>query len=169
MDGNIEEYISEYSADLSSFCVYLCRNTCDAEDLFQETWYRAIKSFKRYKTSKPFDRWLFTICANIYKDNAKLSYNKKRYTFISEEEQTRFLMSIPDVGEDERDEFCVLHAAIEDLSPKLRAALTLYYFKDYSVSEISDILKIPEGTVKSRLNQARRLIKRRLEEDEKDR
>ena len=69
-------------------------------------------------------------------------------------------------GEHEQaEEYLQLHRAIATLSKKLRITLTLFYFKDYTVKEISEILNIPEGTVKSRLNTARRIIKRRLENE----
>lgn len=73
-----------------------------------------------------------------------------------------FFSSIADVTLDNKDEYIELHKAIHTLSKKHRIVIALYYFKDYSVTEISQIMNIPTGTVKSRLSCARAEIKRRL-------
>lgn len=163
MYEDYEDYIAHYSKDLTRLCISLCGNVGDADDLFQETWYKAIKNFSKYKKDKPFDKWLFAICVNTYKDNLRLSYNKKRYLFKTEEEEKSFLNSVTYGEHEQAEEYLQLHRAIATLSKKLRITLTLFYFRDYTVKEISEILNIPEGTVKSRLNTARRIIKRRLE------
>ena len=95
----------------------------------------------------------------------RLSYNKKRYLFRTEEEEKAFFNSVTYGEHEQAEEYLQLHRAIATLSKKLRITLTLFYFKDYTVKEISEILNIPEGTVKSRLNTARRIIKRRLENE----
>lgn len=158
----IEQYIDSYSGDLTRLCISLCTDLSDAEDLFQETWYKAIKYFSKYDEQKPFDKWLFSICVNTYKDSFKSSYKKRMFSFGSDKEKIQFFSSIPDAEQGSMEEFCELHKAVSDLPKKLKIVLTLFYFKDYSVKEISSVLKIPEGTVKSRLCSARKIIKRRL-------
>ena len=56
----------------------------------------------------------------------------------------------------------MLDTAIQKLDKKRRIVLVMFYFKDYSIKEISQILKIPEGTVKSRLHSAKTELKRRM-------
>lgn len=161
MKAEIEKYIFLYSSDLTRFCNFLCSNYTDAEDLFQETWLKAMKKYHKYNHSLPFDKWLLSICANIYKDSLKLSYNRKRYHFSSEDESIQFLNSIPDKTAENQD-FSELYNGLLSLPKKQKLVITLFYFKDYSIGEISEILKIPEGTVKSRLCNARKNLKRRL-------
>lgn len=165
MEDCLNKYICLYSKDLTKFCISICNNVTDAEDLFQETWYKAIKNFKKYDEKLPFDKWLFTICANTYKDSIKLFYNKKKLNFDSNEEKEKFLNSIPCIEKENPDNYYEIHKAIMSLPKKLKITLCLYYFKEYSIKEISEILKIPEGTVKSRLNSAKKIIKGRLENE----
>lgn len=166
MEKVIEEYVALYSRDLTRLCISLCRNKSDADDLFQETWYKAIKNFSKYKNNLSFDKWLFSICVNTYKDNKKLSYNNRILNFQSDKEQSLILNSIPVTDPQELNDYYELHKALSTLPKKLKITLTLFYFKDYSVKEISEILNIPTGTVKSRLNSAKKAVKRRLQNEE---
>lgn len=165
LDKKIEEYIALFGGDLTRFCVYLCDSVSDAEDLFQETWYKAIKNLEKYDDKKPFDKWLMSICINTYKDRQRSSDKRLRFHFGSDEERTQFINSIPDMSDDMHEEYCELHETIMALPEKQKIALTLFYFKDYSIKEISAMLKIPEGTVKSRLSSAKKLIRRRLKNE----
>lgn len=161
-----EKYISDYSADLTRLCISLCGNVSDADDLFQDTWYKAIKNYAKYDFDMPFDKWLYSICVNTYKDSLRLFYNKRKMIFKTEEDKTEFLNSIPDSCPDNYDDYLQLHTAVNALPKKQKIVIVLYYFKDYSLNEISGILKIPVGTVKSRLNLAKSTLKRRLNNEE---
>ena len=162
MKKEIDEYIRLYSMDLTRLCMSLCGNTHDAEDLFQDTWVKVMKGIDSYKDEMPFDKWLFSICVNTYKNKVKQFYNRKRIKFATEEDMQTFFNSIPDIQEDDRESYELLYRAVERLPKKLKAVVALYYFKEYSAKEVAEILGIPEGTVKSRLYCAREQIKRRL-------
>lgn len=157
-----DNYIAQYSADLTRLCISLCGNVHDAEDLFQNTWYKAIKNFKQYDFDAPFDKWLYSICVNCYRDSVRLFFRSRQARFSSNEEKDEFLNSIPDISPPDRDEYLELHAAVSKLPVKQKTVLVLRYYKDYSYKEISEMLGISEGTVKSRLNTAKRNLKRRL-------
>ena len=163
-----ERYTAEYSPELTRFCMKLCGNVHDAEDLFQDTWARAFERIDQYDPSLSFKNWLFAICANIFKNSKKLKYNSSKVVFSSQEEKERFISSIP-AAEQDIDGYLDLHAAVHALSKKHRVVLVLYYFREFSQSEIASMLEIPEGTVKSRLNTAKKLLKRRLTHEEHQR
>lgn len=162
MKLEFNEYITRYNADLTRLCISLCGNISDAEDLLQDTWLKAMKYYQKYDKSKPFDKWLYSICVNTYKNTLNSAFFKKRKSFHSDEEERVFFNSIPQVTDDTKDDYLELHKAISSLSKKQRIVIVLYYFKDYSVTEISQIINIPTGTVKSRLAHARAELKRRL-------
>ena len=162
MKTDIENYITLYSRDLTKLCLNLCGNIHDAEDLFQDTWVKVHRYIDKYDTDKPFDKWLFSICVNTYKNSLKLSFNSRRVFFESEEESQLFFSSIPDESCYTRDDYAELHKVIESLPKKQKLVIVLKYFRDLSVSEVAQILGIPEGTVKSRLHQAKKTIRRRL-------
>lgn len=164
MNPEFDRYIALYSADLTRLCLSLCGNIHDADDLFQETWLKAMKGYHRYNTEKPFDKWLFSICANTYKDSLRLSFNRRRFEFSSDEEKEGFLSSIPDES-GKTEEYLELYDAMEKLPKKQRVTLSLFYFKDFSVKEIAEILSVPENTVSSRLKAAKKNLRRWLNDD----
>lgn len=165
MKIDFDEYIRRYSRDLTRLCISLCRNTAEAEDLFQETWCKAIKNQEKYNSSMPFEKWLYAICVNTFKNTHKLFYNKFKINFRNEEEKTAFFNSIPDFSIENSDEYFELHKIISSLPKKQKAVIILYYFKDYTAKEIAQMLDISEGTVKSRLHYAKDYIRRRLKNE----
>lgn len=164
MKKPIDDYIAAYSLPLTKLCVSLTDHHSDAEDLFQSTWEKAIRSIRKYDISKPFDKWLFTICVNVFRDRVRRYENRKVLRFKDGREDERFLSSIPSEDGD-RDEILALRAAVAQLKPPLREVIVLYYFRDYSVSELAEMLCIPEGTIKSRLSAARAELRKELKDD----
>lgn len=162
MKNEFAVYAQSYSADLTKLCMSLCGSKTEAEDLFQETWLKAMRHYDKYDKSKPFDKWLYSICVNTYKNALNSARRRFQYIFKTSEESERFFNSIPEIDENNREDYYELHAAVRSLSKKKRTVIILYFFKAYSVSEIAEILKIPEGTVKSRLSAAKAEIKRRM-------
>ncbi|MDO5123149.1 MAG: sigma-70 family RNA polymerase sigma factor [Eubacteriales bacterium] len=158
---NISSYINAYGKDLSRLCFSLCKNRPDAEDLYQITWEKVLRGIQKYDTSKPFDKWLWTICINAHKDMMKNPFRKRVIPLESEEELEARFRSLPQKFGD-LDEYIALHNAVNRLPVSKRQAVALYYFKDLSVSEVSEILGVPEGTVKSRLQSARDFIREEL-------
>jgi RNA polymerase sigma-70 factor (ECF subfamily) len=142
-------------------CCNLCRSYADADDLFQETWFKAIKNIEKYDDKKDFGKWLFTICINTYKNTQNCSENRKRVCFGSTEEKEIFLSTLPDTMV-HNEKYEELIAVIRELPEKYRTVIALRYFNDYSEKDVSQILKIPVGTVKSRLSKAKQLIRRRF-------
>lgn len=168
MKNEFEAYARRYSAELTRLCVSLCGNRSDAEDLFQDTWLKAMRHFKKYNPQMPFDKWLFAICVNTFKNTLTSARRRKAYSFSTQEEQTAFFNAIPDADYSNREDYMALHLAIGALPKKQRICIVLYYFKDYSIKEISELVRAPEGTVKSRLHAAKQAIKRRLENEQKN-
>lgn len=161
MKKSFDKYIADYGLSLTKLCYSLCSNRHDAEDLYQSTWEKAMKKLKLYDVEKPFEKWLFTICINTYRDSLKRFEKKKILSFQNSEEQQRFLMSIPDFSFD-KDEYIALHNAVNKLPYELKEIIILYYFRDYSVKELSEILSIAQGTAKSRLSKARDILRKEL-------
>ena len=152
----LEEYIETHGQALTGFCLHLTRSRLDAEDLFQETWVNVFRFFHRYDPARPFDKWLFTVCANIFKSAARKP--KPTLTEITEETAAEF--SEPDWDDE-------LHTALSNLPPKLRLVTLLFYYNDYSTEQIAAVLKIPKGTVKSRLHTARNILREALSHEQK--
>ncbi len=130
----------------------------DAEDVIQETAYAAYRNYGKLKSADHFDAWITSIlmnqCHKLYRRKAKHTRLTERLLQESEETGISPVYS----GEEQ-----ALMEAVHDLPEKLRQVVLLKYFSGYKISDIAGILKIPEGTVKSRLHNAVRLLKERME------
>ena len=130
-------------------------DSADAEDLTQEAFARAYRARTRDKPTAPPGAWLHRIAVNT-----AISYLRRRR--LSRLLPVR-LYQTPDDREYSRSEArSVVETALADLSPRLRAAVVLHYFHDYSREEIAQILGIPSGTVASRIAKAMVLMRRRV-------
>ena len=153
----IDTYIQKYGRRLYGLCLHLCANMHDADDLYQETWVRAVQNFERYDNKQPFDPWITKICVNTYRNFLKhRTRSPERDIFTSDEEKDAFLESIP---APEREDYSDLHAAIDRLPDKLRMTVILYYFRDMDIKAAAAAMGVPAGTVKSRLSAARKMLK----------
>ncbi len=156
----IDQYINKYGKRLYGLCRTLCANIHDADDLYQETWLKVVTNIEKYDPSKEFEGWLTAICVNIYRNLLRrIRRNPVWDGFASDEEKT---LVMENITVDEPPDYSDLHAAIDRLPEKLRMTVILFYFRDMDITETAKVLKIPEGTVKSRLNKARKLLKEAL-------
>ena len=166
--------IERYKSSLNKLCNKLTMNQNDSDDLFQDTWVKVFKYIKKYDEKKSFKTWIYTICVNTYKDK----YNKKKRwmnivkDYFTNDEKSNELNKISDGSkytEDmviENDDYMSLRKKIMELDDKLRIPLVLFYFKEFNYSELSEIMDIPIGTVKSRLNTAKKRLKESLIKEE---
>ncbi len=154
---------------LLSFAYGLTRNEADANDLVQETYLKAFRFIDSYLEGTNAKAWLFRILKNAFINNyRKKSKRPTQVDFedlvnIHQEEDTA-LNSYVDLREDiyERiigDEVTI---AISNLSVDYRTVLLLCDIEGFTYEEISKIIDIPIGTVRSRLFRARNLLKKEL-------
>ena len=159
----IDKYIRDYGKRLFGLCTYLCSNSYEAEDLYQETWLKVVKNISKYDTSKDFEPWLTTICVNTYRNTLHRTARSPVFnTFSTTEEKDERINSVP---APEGSDYSDLYAAIDRLPEKLRLVVILFYFRDLDISSTASVLGIPPGTVKSRLNKAKKLLKEVLTDD----
>lgn len=158
----IDEYIQRYGRRLYGLCRSLCSGPFDADDLYQETWLRVVKHIGKYDPSREFEPWLTRICVNTYRSTLRRLARSPLLDFSNGEEKERLLQSIPAPAE--RD-YSPLYEAVGRLPDKLRLAVVLFYFRGQDLAATAEILNIPVGTVKSRLNKARKLLKEVLADE----
>lgn len=124
----------------------------DCEDAVQSAILKAYEKLNTLKEEQYFKTWIIRILLNeCYR------LKRREQPSVSYEECFEFVKA-----EDEED-FSGLYLAIKKLPERIRITVVLYYVEGYSVKEIKQILKIPAGTVKSRLAKGRKLLKNRLE------
>ena len=156
----LDEYIRQYGRRLYGLCRTLCRDPFDADDLYQETWLRALRHWEQYDLAREFEPWLTRICVNTYRSALRrLARSPVFDRFSSSEEKEAVLAAAP---APEGEDFSELHAAVDALPEKLRLAVILFYFRDMDLASAARALNIPPGTMKSRLNHARNRLKEAL-------
>lgn len=158
----IDQHIQRYGRRLYGLCRSLCPNPFDADDLYQETWLRVVRHISQYDPSREFEPWLTRICVNTYRSVLRRLARSPLLDFSSGEEKDRLLASIP--AQEERD-YAPLYEAVDKLPEKLRLAVILFYFRGEDLASTAQILNIPVGTAKSRLNKARKILKEVLADE----
>lgn len=128
----------------------------DAEDVFQEVFISLLKNSKKIQDEKHLKFFLIRTTINKAKNRSMCFWKRK---VILEENQSEEYDCYGDLQE--------LRQEIKALSPKLRDVVYLYYYEGYSFKETAEILRIREGTVKSRLFNARKILKSKLTEGER--
>ena len=159
----INQYIRDYGKRLYGLCTFLCANSYEAEDLYQETWLKVVKNIEKFDPSKEFEPWLTTICVNTYRNTLRRILKSPVFnTFTTTEEKEDVINSVP---APEGCDYSDLYAAIDKLPEKLRLTVLLFYFRDMDIEKTASVLGIPPGTVKSRLNKTRKLLKEVLTDE----
>lgn len=133
----------------------ILKNDTDCADAVQEALLKAYEKLHTLKKDEFFRTWITRIliheCYKICKKNKKI---------VPYEEY------MENAGMWEEGRYTHLYLAIMELPEELRVLVTLYYLEGFSIKEISEILSIREGTIKSRLSRARRLLRDQLSEEE---
>jgi RNA polymerase sigma-70 factor, ECF subfamily len=151
----------------------LTRNEKDAEDLLQETFLRAYKSFHQFQLGTNIKAWLFKIMTNLhinrYQKQArrptKLSYEDlEEFYLYNQLLEKDIILNSNNVEEEVLNGFLdtEVKEAIEKLPWEFRVTVILADIEGFRYQEIADILNCPIGTVRSRLSRGRRLLEKYL-------
>lgn len=154
--------------DVYRFALSLTRNEADADDVVQEAFLRAYRSWHTFQPGSDARRWLFTIARNVF----LRSRERDKYRVDAEEGDIESLAAVQQLGEVRRSGDDVLLSKI-DLQPALKDALDrldepfrstviLVDVEDLSYEAAAEILGVPIGTVRSRLFRGRRLLQEML-------
>ncbi|WP_042197185.1 RNA polymerase sigma factor [Paenibacillus camerounensis] len=163
--AGLEHLIDRYRDDLFRFCCHLSLDRQEAEDLFQEVWVRVLRKLEKYDPERPFKAWLFQVTVNLHKDRyRKWKKLRERLTLAWTDDNSK--LSEPGDGapltEDfllKKEEFLYLEQCLRTLPKRYLAPLILFYYEEFSYESIGEVLDVPLGTVKSRLNQGKKLLK----------
>ncbi len=156
--------IEEHSSAVYRFCRSLTYSKEDAEDLFQETFLKVYEQLPKLAVSDNPKNFLFSVSLFTWK-SWKRKYARRKRIAPSEPielsyEKTADGKTDPETCFIEREEICAVRKLAETLPDKLKVPLVLYYSAELGIDEIASSLKLPAGTVKSRLYKARKLIKK---------
>lgn len=150
-----EEAVSRYKDRLFTIAFNICQNPADADDAVQDAFIKYYSLNKEFEGETHVKAWLIRVTINRAKDITSSFWRKHRETLEAYMETMVF-----EASEDGR-----LFEAVMKLPEKYRIAIHLYYYEEYSVREIAEILKGRESTVKSQLHRGRILLKELLKEE----
>jgi RNA polymerase sigma-70 factor (ECF subfamily) len=147
---------------LKPFAINLTRDNEAANDLYQETLYKALANKEKYNVGTNIKAWLFTIMRNIFINDYR---RKAKQKTIFDSTPNEYLINLKQVSVSNAAESGMrmkeINKAIKEL-PEIFKTPFLLYFDGYKYNEIADVLQEPLGTIKSRIHFARKLLKEQI-------
>ena len=160
----IERFVQTYQQDVYRLAFSILDESTEAEDATQDALLAALRSLNSFHGDSSLKTWLYSITVNICR--TRLQHQKRRERLTEILKSISQIHRVPSVEENaikgESDE--ALWRAIHRMEEKHRIPIVLRYYHDLSVTDIANILQIPEGTIHSRLNTARRQLHAVLKE-----
>lgn len=164
----IEKCIDDFGTDIYRFCLKLCGDKADAEDLYQQTFLKALETEWTLDWEKNPKALFFSLAHNLWKSARRKQARRNTIAPCGnfDDETETVLRSDERIEEGylQKELITQVRRIIQTLPEKFQVPLILYYLSECSVEQIAAILKKPPGTVKSRLFRGRSLIKKRLED-----
>ncbi|WP_066321584.1 RNA polymerase sigma factor SigW [Bacillus sp. FJAT-29814] len=163
------EIVEIYKNSVYQLCYRMLGNSHEAEDIAQEAFLRAYVNIKSFNQDLKFSTWLFRIATNLCID--RIRKKKPDYYLDAEVAGTEGLTMYSQIPSDtelpEKElESLELQETVQKeilkLPEKYRSAIVLKYIEDLSLNEISEILDLPLGTVKTRIHRGREALRQQL-------
>lgn len=148
--------VEQYSNNLYKIAISYCKNRYDAEDILQTVFVKLLQADEGFENDEHIKRWLIRVTVNCCKDFCS-SFWRKRTTGMDEarnEGEWNFPTS----------EQSTLYEQVMKLPQKYRLVIHLYYYEEYTVKEIAEILGIKETTVQTQLMRGRKKLELELKE-----
>ncbi|GHU79695.1 ECF RNA polymerase sigma factor SigW [Clostridia bacterium] len=156
------DIVDEYGDSVYKFCRSLTYSKEDADDLFQETFLRALEQLPKAENSDNPQGFLFSSALYIWKSWKRRYARRKRLAPVEPLDETVHSGESVEDNFLDREENRIVRTLVEALPEKLKIPVILYYSVETSIPDIALSLKIPVGTVKSRLFKARKIIEKGL-------
>ncbi|MDH7476095.1 MAG: RNA polymerase sigma factor [Microgenomates group bacterium] len=150
------EIIDRYRDKILRYIFYLVGNKKDAEDIAQEVFIKVYVNLLGFNKKLKFSSWLFRIA-----HNEAVNFLKKKKINLNFDERVYKIDSEKDIEEDfsKKEIEKTVKNCLTELPVIYREVVDLYYFENLSYEEISDVLKVPAGTVAIRLSRAKKILK----------
>ncbi|HWB63900.1 MAG TPA: RNA polymerase sigma factor [Chitinophagales bacterium] len=154
--------LTEYEQLLRPLAFNLTKSKEESDDLIQDTFYRALANREKFRDAANIRGWLYTIMRNVFINNYR---RKKRGKVVADYSHNQFLLNTRSGTELNHSFRSFLSEEIEkamaSLSDDFRTPFMLHY-QGYQYQEIAEMMKLPIGTVKSRIFSARQELQRQL-------
>ena len=163
------ELVNRYRDRLINFVFQFLGDREQSEDVVQDTMLKLFEKKHYYREIAKFSTWIYTIARNLA--NTELRKRKRRKTTLlsrmtRDERQYEIPAVQPDIGQEIQNEFVEkrIQAAIQDLPEHFKTVIILRDIQELSYDDISNIVGVPLGTVKSRINRARLQLQAELKD-----
>jgi RNA polymerase sigma-70 factor, ECF subfamily len=162
--AGFEELAMPLFDSLYNFASWLVHNQSNAEDLVQETYLKALRSFASFQPGTNFRAWMFRILKNTFLSSRSTLERRINDAIVTEEDGHELAVdtNTPETILMNRSSFRLVQRAIYDLPLHYRETLLLCEVEEMSYQEIAEILSIPTGTIMSRLARARKAVRESL-------
>ena len=167
-----ELFVLKFGKDILRFCRMTAGGAENGDELYQDTMLKLLEKKKGLDPSQNTKGYALSSAIYLWKNKKKKNSNRRRLVPIgSISEMPDEGTHIPDPGLEASPENVVLQQSetvmvqglVASLPEKYRIPIYLYYSADMQINEISEILGLPEGTVKSRMRKAKKMLKEELE------
>ena len=129
-------------------------NTCDAEDTVQEVFMKLYTSNKKFESDEHVRNWMIRVTINMCKNTLRMPWRNRNVEFEELTDTITF----------EQQDQSELFMSVMSLPEKYRTILYLFYYEEYSIKEIAEMLKLKESAVTTRLSRARNQLRQTLTE-----
>ena len=162
----ISSLIEAHGTAVYRFCCKLAGNSADADDLYQETFLIALEQCHKIDAARNPKAFLLSVAVKRWKSSRRTFARRQRLAPtvpLLEGEGAAAAQNL-ELSLAQQEALETVRQVAGELSDRYRIPIYLYYTVELDISEISQVMKIPAGTVKSRLHKARSMMKKRLEE-----
>lgn len=162
------QLVERYQVAVYNLCYRMLGQSEEAEDAAQEVFLRIYRQLGAYNSAHRFSTWVLSIASHYCIDQLR----KRRLTVVPIESIINWARSRQPQPDDlalEGEQRDQIQALLHRLPEKYRLALVLRYWHDLSYSEMAQVMKLPENTVKTRLHRARQMMASLIKEREEQR
>lgn len=159
-NDELESLYRKYSSELYIYALSLCKNHHLSQDLVSDTFFKALLSLENKQLYIKY--WLFRVCKNVY-----LDYLKKNKRFLDGEIGENKLIAEDNTLDKiiHNEEQRKVYYEVLNLQPSYKEIITLYYYCNFNLKEISTIIGASQGAARTLLFRARKKLKEVLEEE----
>ena len=172
MNNNIDDLHEEYGRYIYHLCLKLTRNKEEAEDVMQDVWVKVIRYSDRLADVDHVKGWLTTICMNTFRDRYRKTTRRNEHVMNQPAALDVPILDLvasdtltPGEVVERNDLQTLVRKKIGELDDIYRTTIEYFYVYQYSLIEISEVMRVSIGTVKSRLFRAKKHLKEMMIED----
>lgn len=152
------EVVRRFQDKLLRYAVYLLGDEDRAADVVQEAFIKAFINLQSFNLKKKFSSWIYRIVHNqainfLKKHSREISLDNNQWLEETIESGTNIEKEL-----DQKELRTMLNSCLQELPLKYRSVLVLFYFEEKSYEEISDVLRMPVGTVGTRINRGKKIM-----------